>query len=49
MRAGFMCALFAGLFGTANWKLHTTHKAHIVVLRLLGCQVLKSDSAPLHT
>jgi hypothetical protein len=39
LRAGFMCALFAGLFGTGHWRLHTTRRAHIIVLRLLGCQV----------
>lgn len=40
LRAGFMCALFAGLFGTGHWKLHTVRRVHIIVLRLLGCQVL---------
>lgn len=39
LRAGFMCALFAGLFGTGHWRLHTTRRVHIIVLRLLGCQV----------
>jgi hypothetical protein len=39
LRAGFMCTLFAGLFGTGHWKLHTIRRTHIIVLRLLGCQV----------
>jgi len=39
LRAAFMLALFAALFGSAHWTMHATKKCHITVLRLLGCQV----------
>lgn len=39
LRSGIMLAVYAGLFGWQHWSLASTRKAHIVILRILGCQV----------
>lgn len=51
IRAGIMLSVYAALFGWEKWTLHSTRKAHIVILRILGCQACdtrppSSDCAP---
>ena len=38
LRAVIMLSVYAGIFGFRTWTLHSTRKAHITWLRLLGCQ-----------
>ncbi len=38
LRAVIMLSVYAGIFGFHTWTLHSTRKAHMTWLRLLGCQ-----------
>ena len=46
IRAAIMLGLYAALFGWERWSLHSTRKAHIIILRLLGCQACPAHLPP---
>ena len=43
LRAVIMLSVYAGIFGFRTWTLHSTRKAHITWLRLLGCQACSPE------